>query len=106
MADMINACLRDEMRRDPRIVVYGEDVADATRGCAEGSQGQGRSFSTDGGVADGVRFGAGLQLAAGGGEHRRPRGWAMRCAGMKPVVEIQFFDYIWPACTRFAMSWR
>ena len=86
IVDAINHALHEEMDRDHKIIVFGQDIADGKGGVFTVTKGLSTKFGSDrvfnSPLAEASIVGVAIGLALN---------------GFKPVVEIQFADYVWTA---------
>ena len=99
MIDAINHGLREEMTRNPKMMMWGEDVADPKGGVFGVTRGLSDMFPDR--VFNAPLAEASIAGVAGG----------MAIAGYKPIVEMQFGDYLWPVAQQLrdeipTVRWR
>ncbi len=86
LVDAINHAMAEELERDPKVIMFGEDIQDDKGGVFTATKGLSKKFGADrvfnSPLAESSIIGTAIGLAL--------RGW-------KPVVEIQFGDYVWTA---------
>ncbi|HEY4613001.1 MAG TPA: dehydrogenase E1 component subunit alpha/beta, partial [Bacteroidota bacterium] len=85
LVDAVNHALHEEMQRNPKMIIFGEDIADGKGGVFTATKGLSTKFGTERAfnspLAEASIVGVGIGMAL--------KGWT-------PVLEIQFGDYIWP----------
>ena len=86
MVDAINHALNEEMEQNPKMYIFGEDIADSKGGVFTATKGLSTKFGSERVFNSPLAEASIVGVATG-----------MALAGLKPVVEIQFGDYIWPA---------
>ncbi len=86
MVDAINHALHEEMKINEKIYVFGQDIADPKGGVFTATKGLSTRFGSDRVFNSPLAEASILGVAIG-----------MALTGLKPVAEIQFGDYIWPA---------
>jgi 2-oxoisovalerate dehydrogenase E1 component len=86
LVDAVNHALHEEMKRDARVVVFGEDIADLKGGVFTATKGLSTTFGMERAFNSPLAEASIVGVAIG-----------MALKGWKPVPEIQFGDYIWPA---------